>query len=175
MYRRDRLRSALNWMNGSTLLGVVGAKLVGCELRSGPHGLIFAHRYSPRLPKASAFTVGNVVLFRAGSEEAARRPHLVAHEARHSTQYALCLGVPFFPAYFFCAGVSWLLTGDPASRNPFERAAGLHEGGYVERPLRPALRRRLDAASTLVSDAAANALHRRRCEHPPRTPRSPGR
>lgn len=140
MNGRERLRSALNWMNGSTLLGVVSAKLVGCELRPAPRGLIFAHRYSPTLPKASAFTVGNVVLFRAGPEEVARRPHLVAHEARHSTQYALCLGLPFFPAYFFFAGVSWLLTGDPASRNPFERAAGLREGSYVERPVRPALR-----------------------------------
>ena len=148
MNGRDRLRSALNWMNGSTLLGVVAAKLVGCELRSVPRGLIFAYRYSPRLPRASAFTVGNVVLFRAGPEEVARRPHLVAHEARHSTQYALCLGLPFLPAYFLAAGVSCLLTGDPASRNPFERAAGLREGGYVEKPLRPALRVRLRAADS---------------------------
>ncbi|MFP5316410.1 MAG: hypothetical protein ACLGHS_13675, partial [Actinomycetes bacterium] len=58
------------------------------------------------------------------------------------TQYALCLGLPFLPAYFFFAGISWLLTGDPASRNPFERSAGLKDGGYVERPVRPALRRR---------------------------------
>lgn len=137
----DRARSALNWMNGTTLLGVALATLAGCELRPAPHGLIFAHRYSPKLPKASAFTVGNVVLFRAGPEEVARRPRLVAHEARHSTQYALCLGLPFLPAYFIAAGASWLLTGDPASRNPFERAAGLREGGYLERPVRAALRR----------------------------------
>lgn len=137
----DRVRSALNWMNGTTLLGVALAKLAGCELRSASQGLIFAHRYSPRLPAASAFTVGNVVLFRAGPEEIARRPHLVAHEARHCTQYALCMGLPFLPAYFFAAGVSWLLTGDPASRNAFERAAGLGDGGYQERPLRAALRR----------------------------------
>lgn len=146
MNGRDRLRSALNWMNGSTLLGVVSAKLAGCELRPASRGLIFAHRYSPRLPKASAFTLGNVVLFRAGPEEVARRPRLVAHEARHSTQYALCLGLPFLPAYLFAAGVSWLLTGDPASRNPFERAAGLRDGGYVERPLRQAVRRGSRAA-----------------------------
>ena len=146
MDRRDRLRSALNWMNGSTLLGLTAAKLVGCELRPAPRGLIFAHRYSPTLPKASAFTVGNVVLFRAGPEEVARRPRLVAHEARHCTQYALCLGLPFLPAYVLAAGVSWLLTGDPASRNVFERGAGLQEGGYVERPLRAALSHRLHAS-----------------------------
>jgi hypothetical protein len=27
--------------------------------------------------------------------------------------------------------------GDPASRNPFERRAGLSDGGYREQPLRP--------------------------------------
>jgi hypothetical protein len=141
MNGRDRLRSALNWVNGSTLLGLALAKLAGCEIRPAPRGLLFAHGYSPGLPRASAFTVGNVVLFRAGPAEVARRPRLVAHEARHSAQYALCFGVPFFPAYFFFAGLSWLLTGDPASRNPFERTAGLQAGGYTERPVRPALRR----------------------------------
>jgi len=34
-----------------------------------------------------------------------------------------------------------VLTGDFGSRNIFERRAGLAEGGYTERPLRPALTR----------------------------------
>jgi hypothetical protein len=34
------------------------------------------------------------------------------------------------------AAWSWVRTGDPASRNLFERAAGLADGGYRERPLR---------------------------------------
>ncbi|NJC21991.1 hypothetical protein BJ994_001067 [Arthrobacter pigmenti] len=138
----DLARAALNWLNGSTLLGLVAARLGHCELQSGTHGLIFAHRYSLSLPHASAFTLGNVVLFRAGPGTVAKRPALVAHEARHSTQYALCLGLPFLPLYFLAAGISVLLTGDPASRNPFERGAGLSDGGYVERPVRPALRRK---------------------------------
>jgi hypothetical protein len=45
------------------------------------------------------------------------------------------------PLYFLAAGVSWLLTGDFGSRNIFERRAGLAEGGYPERPLRPVLTR----------------------------------
>ena len=159
MHRRDRLRSALNWMNGSTLLGLAAAKLVGCELRPASCGLIFAHHYSPRLPKASAFTVGNVVLFRAGPEVVARRPRLVEHEARHCTQYALCFGLPFLPAYFLAAGASWLLTGDPASRNVFERGAGLQEGGYVERPLRAALTRRVSAPRRLRSSDPLRSRH----------------
>jgi hypothetical protein len=45
------------------------------------------------------------------------------------------------PLYFLAAGMSWLLTGDFGSQNIFERRAGLAEGGYTERPLRPALTR----------------------------------
>jgi hypothetical protein len=47
------------------------------------------------------------------------------------------------PLYFLAAGLSWLLTGDFAAQNVFERRAGLAGGGYAERPLRPRLRRRL--------------------------------
>jgi hypothetical protein len=34
-----------------------------------------------------------------------------------------------------------VLTGDFGSRNIFERRAGLTDGGYADRPLRPALAR----------------------------------
>ncbi|HEY6276458.1 MAG TPA: hypothetical protein VIX86_08995, partial [Streptosporangiaceae bacterium] len=67
---------------------------------------------------------------------------LLTHEARHATQFACCGGVVMLPLYFLAAGLSWLLTGDFGSRNIFERRAGLAEGGYAERPLRPALTRR---------------------------------
>lgn len=138
---RKRVRLALNWLNGSTLLGLATAVISRCDVRPGPEGLIFAHGYRPPIPQASAFTLGNVILFRAGPEAVALRPKLVKHESRHSTQYAVCLGLPFLPTYFAAAGVSWLLTGDPASRNPFERGAGLADGGYVERPLRRRIQR----------------------------------
>ena len=39
------------------------------------------------------------------------------------------------------AGYSYWLTGDFGSRNIFERRAGLADGGYTDRPLRPALAR----------------------------------
>jgi hypothetical protein len=35
--------------------------------------------------------------------------------------------------------VSWALTGDFGARNVFERRAGLTDGGYTDKPLRPAL------------------------------------
>ena len=45
------------------------------------------------------------------------------------------------PLYFLAAGVSWGLTGDFGSRNVFERLAGLADGGYTDKPLRPAVAR----------------------------------
>ncbi len=39
------------------------------------------------------------------------------------------------------AAASWVLTGDFGARNTFERRAGLADGGYTDRPLRPAFRR----------------------------------
>jgi hypothetical protein len=62
---------------------------------------------------------------------------LLDHEERHVTQYAWCAGVLMPIGYVAAAGWSWLRTGDFASRNVFERRAGLADGGYRERPLRP--------------------------------------
>ena len=51
------------------------------------------------------------------------------------------MGDPVENLYFVAAGLSWALTGDFGSRNVFERRAGLADGGYHDRPLRPALAR----------------------------------
>ena len=75
-----------------------------------------------------AFTLGNVVLCRLADTELDARPTLLVHEGRHATQYAWCIGVLMLPLYFLAAGWSWLRTGDPASRNVFERLAGLDDG-----------------------------------------------
>ena len=64
-------------------------------------------------------------------------PGLLAHEERHSRQYAVCLGLPYLPLYTAAMAWSVLRTGDRASANVFERGAGLADGGYVERPVRP--------------------------------------
>ena len=129
----------LNWINLSTPCGLAVAALSGCTVSRGPHGILLAEGYRRRLPRARAFTIGSVVLLRG------RVPHdspagfarLLLHEARHTQQYAVFLGLPFLPAYVVAAGYSLLRTGDPASRNVFERGAGLTDGGYRERPLRP--------------------------------------
>lgn len=141
----QRLRQLANVLNGSTALGLLLAGLARTRTVGGPRGLVIATGYGWRLPFAGAFTVGNVIIYRAGPDAAFANPVLLQHEERHSTQYAWCLGVPFLVFYFLAAVWSVLRTGDPASGNLFERRAGLEAGGYLDRrnrsPRRP-LRRR---------------------------------
>lgn len=128
--RAARLRQLWNMANLSTPLGLLVAAATRTKVVRGPDGLLLGFGYRPRLPKAGAFTVGNVVLFRAGADDVAARPRLLAHESRHATQWAQCLGLPFLPAYLAAAGWSKLRCGHPALRNPFEVRAGLADGGY---------------------------------------------
>ncbi len=128
------LRRVANWLNLSTLLGLVLAALSRSRLSHGPHGVIVARgRPLPFLaPRAMAVTVGDVVLLRASDDALRRHPALLDHEARHSTQWACWLGVlGFAPAYSVGALWSWWHAGDFALRNPFEMRAGLVDGGYV--------------------------------------------
>lgn len=129
----QRLRQLANVLNGSTALGLLLAGLARTRTVGGPRGLVIATGYGWRLPFAGAFTVGNVIIYRAGPDAAFANPVLLQHEERHSTQYAWCLGVPFLVFYFLAAVWSVLRTGDPASGNLFERRAGLEAGGYVDR------------------------------------------
>jgi hypothetical protein len=106
------------------------------------------HEYRLPIPPAPAFTYGSVVLLRAGLPGAGRDPvgavprRLLDHEERHVTQYAWCGGVVMPVVYLAAAGWSWLRTGDFASRNIFERRAGLADGGYRERPVQQLRRSR---------------------------------
>jgi len=133
MTQGQRLRQLANVLNASTPLGLVLARLAGTRTFRGPRGLIVATGYRWPLPVAGAFTVGNVVIFRADADAALTSRILLGHEERHSTQYAWCQGLPFLVFYFAAAAWSALRYGDPASGNPFERHAGLEAGGYVDR------------------------------------------
>ena len=135
--RRLRVRQAVNLVNGSTLAGLGVAALGGAALARTVDGLFLGTGYRLPVPPAPAFCLGNVIVTRRGGIDPGSL--LFAHEARHATQFACCGGVVMLPLYFLAAGVSWMLTGDFGSRNIFERRAGLAEGGYAERPLRPAL------------------------------------
>jgi len=146
---RYRLREFVNWINGSTLLGMAAAGVSRTRLTRGPNGLFIGHGYRLSVPprRNRAFTLGNVVLCRYTDAELANHPTLLVHEARHATQYAWCLGVVMLPLYFLAAGWSWVRTGDYASRNVFERRAGLADGGYTDHPLRSVQRARRLAQS----------------------------
>lgn len=131
---RVGVRRMANLLNGSTLLGRALARWRGVPLTPGPDGLELAVGYPRRFPapRASAVTVGDVVLLRLSADEVARRAALLRHEARHSTQWARWLGVLGFPAAYGVASlVSWLRVRDFATANPFEVAAGLADGGYA--------------------------------------------
>jgi len=123
-----------NFLNLSTVAGLLVGLIGRARFSRGPRGLFFATGYKVKFPVAGAFTVGNVVLSkyeRAYFDDEA----LVRHEERHSWQYFCLIGLPLWPLYVVGVVVSWFLTGDPASRNPFERLANLKDGGYVERPI----------------------------------------
>ena len=138
--RWHRLRRWANLLNLSTPAGLFLARLTGCRVDPGPYGTLLAEGYPLALPRAAAFTIGNVVFYRpaaarrisTGRMNAGNSP-LLRHEMRHSTQYAV-LGPLFLPLYFAAAVFSRLLTGNAARANPFERLAGLADGGYRQPP-----------------------------------------
>jgi hypothetical protein len=136
-----RVRQVVNAVNGSTLLGMLVAIAGRARLTGGANGLFVAERYRLPVPPAPAFCVGNVIVTRMDRDALTSADRLFAHEARHATQYAWCAGPVMLPLYFIAAALSWTLTGDFGSRNVFERRAGLADGGYRDRPLRPALAR----------------------------------
>ena len=136
-----RVRLAVNLVNGSTLAGLLVAAAGRAQPARAADGLIVATGYRLPVPPGPAFCLGNVIVTRLDADGVRGAGILLEHEARHATQFACCGGVVMLPLYFVAAGVSWVLTGDFGSRNVFERRAGLAEGGYAERPLRPAITR----------------------------------
>ncbi len=139
-----QVRQVLNAANGSTLLGLAVGAASRSVFRSGPAGLVLATRSRLPLRGTTALTIGDVVLTPEGAEFLLRRPRLLAHEARHSWQYAACLGLPMLPLYGVAAAWSYLRGGDFGVHNPFERWAGLADGGY---PLVSARARRRTTAA----------------------------
>lgn len=141
-----RLRRLVNLLTLATPAGLLVARVGGATPRPGPAGLVLAPGYRLPIPPAPAFTIGNVILVRAGREDLLHRPAVLRHEARHASQYACCAGLPMVPAYLLAAGWSWLRCGDVATYNIFERLAGLADGGY--RPAAPRRPRRGRARGT---------------------------
>jgi hypothetical protein len=139
-----RVRQVLNAVNGSTLLGVLLGLASRSRFRPGPDGLVLAGDSRLPLRGASALTVGDVVLSHEDTRWLLAHPRLLRHEGRHSWQYAACLGLPMLPLYAVAAAWSYLRGGDFGVHNPFERLAGLEDGGY---PLLSARERRRRTAA----------------------------
>ena len=142
-------RSVLTAVNGTTLVGLGIAVLTGAKVRRGPGGILVAEGYRRKMPPATCFTVGSVIITRRTAEWLLHesRAGLLAHESRHAGQYAV-LGPLFWPVYWASCGYSWAMTGTYGARNAFERHAGLERGGYRAAPLRPALQRFRRSAAT---------------------------
>jgi hypothetical protein len=129
------VRLAVNLANGSTVAGL-GVALAGrARLARTADGLLAGTGYRLPVPAVPAFTVGNVIVTRRDSLPT--ESTLFRHEARHTTQYAWSGGLLMLPLYFAAAGASWVLCGDFGAWNVYERWAGLADGGYADRPLRP--------------------------------------
>ncbi len=125
-----RVRTVLNWINVSTLLGLAIARIGGATITRRGRGTYLATGYRYNFPVASAFTIGSVIASKHGAEYFAERPVLLKHEDRHCTQYAWVLGIVMLPLYFLCVGISFAIAGDHSSYNPFERLANLADGNY---------------------------------------------
>ena len=149
MRPRLRVRQVVNLANGSTLAGLAVAALGRAAVARGADGLLTGVGYRLPVPPAPTFCLGNVIVTRGQAIDPGSR--LFAHEARHATQFAWCGGVVMIPLYLAAAGGSWALTGDFGAGNVFERQAGLADGGYQDKPLRPALRRAGLALRSAVS------------------------
>jgi hypothetical protein len=133
----ERSRRIGNLANLSTALGVLVATAGRARLRAGPHGLLLAEGLRLPLFSAGAMTIGNVVVTAGRFDDLLRAlPRVLDHESRHADQWLRWGGLPFLPAYLLGSAWSLLRTGDRAAGNPFERAAGLADGGYREMPRR---------------------------------------
>ncbi len=158
MTRRHLARTILTALNGTTGAGLLIALATGARIRRGPHGVLIAEGYRLRVPPATCFTVGSVIITRRTADWllAPERHRLFHHESRHAAQYA-ALGPLFWPAYWLSCGWSYALTGSYGARNAFERHAGLATGGYRELPLRPWAARFRRSAATASTDPPAGS------------------
>jgi len=150
---RAGLRAWINLANGSTLAGLGVAAFGGARVARSADRLLVGTGYRLPVPPAPAFCLGNVIVTRLNGLDPSSP--LFRHEARHATQYACCGGVVMVPLYLAAAAVSWALTGDTGCRNVFERQAGLTDGGYRDKPLRPTVLRALDRPGSRRSVAQA--------------------
>jgi hypothetical protein len=139
--RWTTVRLVVNWVNLATPLGLLVAAVGRAHLDAPDgRGIRVAGGYRFGFPIAGAFTLGNIVITRHDARWLRERPSMLAHEDRHATQFGWCLGPGMLVFYLVAAAFSWVVAGDHSSYNPFERLAGLSDGGYPQPRTRRARR-----------------------------------
>src|SRR3982750_2394361 len=133
---RQRARQVITAINGTTGAGLLIARAGGARIRRGRDGVLIAEGYRLRIPPATCFTVGSVILTRRTASWLLdqERSALFDHERPHAGQHA-GLGPLCGPPWWGACGWSRALTGPWHARNAFEVRAGLTAGGYPSRPL----------------------------------------
>jgi len=128
----DVTRTVLTAVNGTTAAGLLLAAVTGATVKRGRNGVLIAEGYRHKIPAATCFTVGSVILTRRSADWLLHpeRGDLFHHESRHAGQYGV-FGPLFWPAYWLACGYSYARTRSFATRNAFERHAGLAAGGYL--------------------------------------------
>jgi hypothetical protein len=128
-----RVREFVNFINLSTPAGCVLALIGGASLRrtDTEYRMIHASGYRLKYPIRMVFTIGNVVI--SPFDTAGLPGNLLAHERRHATQYAWCLGLLAVIPYALACTWSWMRTGRTDVKNIFETRAGFDPKNYEYR------------------------------------------
>lgn len=128
-------QKAATW--AETGIGILYSQATGAHLCFSRAANYYVAVNADHIAGASAMAVGDVVLKPGLDMPRENLKALVEHEARHREQWAVgtASGGPLaFPVVYGIADFFF-----PAARNPFERMAGLEEGGYTPEGTGPVL------------------------------------
>ena len=128
----------------ATGLGALVALAGGATCNDAQNGLIVcsSSRFNPGGDDTGGTTFGEVFVTKRDAEDVLTNKGLLAHEQRHSEQWA-GWGLFRYPlAYAYESGVSNAVSGSYGSANYFEWDAGMVEGGYVRRKMPRRTRKR---------------------------------
>jgi RHS repeat-associated protein len=126
----ESTKEQMNAVNGTTLLGLMNAKLSGSTCS-------YVSRYwvctgaNGNLGAGGGSTIGNVFTTTASARWVTTHPGIMMHEQQgHSSQYAVG-GLAMVPLYGIASAESMLLFGNYWQGNVFETGASLCEGSYT--------------------------------------------
>ena len=143
----------INWINLSTLLGLLVARIGGTTRHRRGRGTYVCTGYRFGFPVAGAFTIGSVIITKHDLDWLSESGQCCSSTRTGTAPSTRSSSDPvMLPLYFVSVGISYLLAGDHSSYNPFERLAGLDDGGYP-RPTTRFSRAALTTTRTRMSHA----------------------